>query len=377
MTPGPPRAPGAGAIHFQGTAHGGEAEKMSPGHMQQKMLKHRQAALERQRSASRNRLGASVVAQANPLCQPPPPSILKVPSWRSLVVDGPAAKPAVEGDSAVAGAAPEEVVRASTPGTGRGRGGDRRSMDEVSDCLDVEEIFDKVVQAGAARHSEEETPTPEPRQDLPGLLPSPSNSTMGASLNGAPRRGRSKGTSPPRPNMGGEAWGGAGGFTRAPARPGGDVVVQEMVSDFSMAGERSGFAPQRGRRRSSPPDDADEVQSMGSGAPPKTSWDLDVGTGVQEPEEVSMPSAAAEGGRRGRRWWKPWQGGRASSESKTIPEQDRQDDVASVRPGSRRAAGLTEVTAVSNFTADDDGGLGAMTAVRLCGPHCVWEVEHL
>jgi len=301
---------------------------MSPRGMQQRMMKQRQAALERQRSASRNRLGASVVAQANPLAQPP--RTLKLPSYGLHPLEGPpSATPAPRTSSkGEIAAQSEEAANQPVPlnsGRSQGRGGgDAKAapLENVGDCMAVEEMFDECILAAgpgvAGSAGAEEEPTDcEPRG-----------------------RGGAN-----------EAWGGAGGLVRDRSCVAAPGVVTEEVSGFTPLGERHPEQmPRGGRRRQAPGAEPEEVQSFDAPGARMKSWDLDVGAEEprQEAEAVqAIEGAGADQGRRGRRWWKPWSGGGKD------PRGDQQEEA---RPGSRRdpgpqeASNVTTITPIGDFT---------------------------
>jgi len=311
--------------------------------MQQKMLKHRQAAMERQRSAARNRLGVSVVAQANPLVQPPK----KIPNWGAPPLEGelPTPAPAHKNSEGMTGCETQKLEDAVAPSSGipSARTGVENPLDSIADCLAVEEIFDECIQAGpgivvSAGAEEPHRGHGEQRQQR---LLSPGRRGAGAALSPqvtprqTPRSAALCSTSSTRTRDSNEAWGGAGAAQRGrgPRRAGG--VCEEEVSDFNMPGP-SEVLPRGGRRRPAPSSEQDEVQSLGSGRGKLQSWDLDID--AVEPEPAKEPEGAGVEGRRGRRWWKPWQG------------HGQQQDEA--RPGSRRADPVQEVTTVCNFSSE-------------------------
>jgi len=274
--------------------------------MQQKLVQQRQLMRDRHRSASRNRLGVSVVAQANPLAQPP---VNRLPHWRNLSVDRP---PSGGAKSGATKPGSDHGKTSPSAGPGPADGGDsslgnnmferislrpKSSLDDISDCAGVEEIFDVCIQ-GSVPEAEEHIPHPhsEVHQSPHGFSTRrPVAGTPGAVSGETPRVHAS-----PRERGASEAWGGSQGFQRAPSRRmGGDSVI-ESVADF---GDNR---PPRGRMG-----DDHEVTPF-SARKPRASWDLDIR--VSTPEGVVEPDANVivlnggsgappeTGGRRGRRW---------------------------------------------------------------------------
>jgi len=312
---------GSSAGHYQGGAglggHGDSMElKTNPGHLQQKMLRHRQVSLERQRCAARNRLGASMVAQANPLCQPA--RSLQLPEWGAAAPDGPPSS-RTTGSGDAAGPEAQKKEESATPLTSRSQGkaaGGSKQLEVVADCLAVEEIFDECIQAGPGIVV---SPRLEERQQL---VRDRHVGSMEPARPVAPTPGSLPKIPSPRGGDASEAWGGAAGLQRGHSRFAAVIVEDEVMDLFGSPSDRQADAqPRGGRRRLMPSSDADEEADAPA--------DLDGGAGTES--------------RRGRRWWK-WQGGKAGQE---------QDEV---RPGSRRVAASQEVTAVCNFSSADTGG---------------------
>jgi hypothetical protein len=293
--------------------------KQGVGVMQQKLVQQRQLMRDRHRSA-RNRLGVSVVAQANPLAQP---QVNRAQHWRSLSVDRPPSGGANRGITQP-GSGHGRIIPSAGSGLGAAEskqqdadGGDsslgnhmferismrpKSSLDDISDCAGVEEIFDVCVQGSVPEAEEPISPLCPPLDSEVQRYPhgfSPRRlhlaGTPGAVVGESPRVHAS-----PRDRGASEAWGGAQGFQQTPSRQmGGDSVI-ESVSDFGNN------RPPRGRMG-----DDQEVTPF-SARKPRASWDLDVRVSdvrVSTPEGIGEPDANMSagappeaGGRRGRRW---------------------------------------------------------------------------
>jgi len=313
--PLPLRTPSSGGIAYDANIHNPPA-KQGVGIMQQKLNQQRQLMRDRHRSASRNRLGASVVAQANPLAQPP---VNRAPHWRSLSVDRPPSGGSKNRPLSGSGRGRRSPSEGPGPRTAETKQQDsdagdaslgnnmferislrpKSSLDDISDCAGVEEIFDVCVQ-GSVPETEEHIPQPQPEvhQSLHGSSPRrpPLAGLPGAVGGETPRVNAS-----PRERGASEAWGGAGGFQRAPSRRlGGDAVI-ESVADF---GDNR---PPRGKVG----DDQEVMPFSARSKPRQASWDLDVR--MKTPESIGEPDANVivpncgaappeAGGRRGRRW---------------------------------------------------------------------------
>jgi len=319
--------------------------------MQQKLVQQRQLMRDRHRSTSRNRLGASIIAQANPLAQPP---INRAPHWRSLSVDRPPSGGSKSGTtkpgyghgrrSPSAGPVPgnAETKQQDADGGDSSLGnnmlerislGPKSSLDDISDCVSVvshQEICDVRVQRSPQPHSEV-------HHGLSPRLP-PLASTPGAVGGETPRVHAS-----PRDRGASEAWGGAQGFQRAPSRQmGGDAVI-ESVADFSNN------RPSRSRMG-----DDHEVLPF-SARKPKASMDLEVRMstpeGVGEPNaNVIVPNCGSGappemGGRRGRRWMRMF--GNGSSGNQPTPASPSPAAELRQRPPLQPQQVQDEVTAFS------------------------------
>lgn len=273
--------------------------------MQQKMLRQRQAALQRQRSMARNLLGAGVVAQANPLAQPP--KTFKVTSW--AVAEGPAASPAARNSPLPTSARDAERPRAeetSTPHPSPSPPEGEKKSGDV-DCLAIEEIFDECIQAGHG------TVVSKEERDL--LLQS------------------------------------AGGPARRPSglRTGGGAAAVPAASPLPRdVGAVTGAGSRLVRHQHSGLDAEDVMSELierhdspeGLGAFSKIQpWDLSVGSPA-EPEAAPFP--LREEGRKAKgRWWKFGNGTAAAP----VQEEVRNAPVA-----PRHS--VEEVTAISNFVSE-------------------------
>lgn len=258
--------------------------------LQQKMMRQRQLAVEKQRAANRSRLGAGLVAQANPLA--PPAGQLK--AGRGLLGDV-VVQPAVLADTpkgASAGAGGLLVMQKGAEDDlgQKGAEASRSRKQWLDDSLD--ELACEVLA--------EDTQTAQLRK-----LHAEEISALQAKLteqHNSPKRAQQPAPVHARGMMqiqevghgaDSNAWGGAGGFAPGGppgARPlrGGTVVIDQV--------EEAHF-DEKDRRPARVVDRGGEARMRGGAQ----QWDLNA------QQEAVQPKRQADGG--GKKWWKPWSPG--------------------------------------------------------------------
>lgn len=310
--------------------------------LQQKMMRQRQLALERQRSLARNRIGVNVVAQTNPLAAP-----VKAEGWEFFGKDGPLSptiglttlrsestgganeEPEASGHrlKATTVTSLTHSAPSPTPTPSIARGAPEvatlASVDELTDGLLVEVLADDVPQVEVRRLGPfHESPV------KPSKSPSPT------------WRKEEKGSWAPSAQED-QAWSPGGRPGRAsPEPPVRSAVYPGMVEDEDIQGieqARPSNVPsdringRRRRRAQDDSDDDDEKQvplerpsrvpagrhhsALDEDMPPKkapTSWNLNL--------EAPAPAPADRNQGQGRTWWKPWQnsGEKTTAEDKEV-----------------------------------------------------------
>lgn len=301
----------------------GAGTAANPAHLQQKMLRQRHLAIEKQRTAARTRLGAGVIAQANPLVASASVP-LKVPGWNALLGDGPvspSADPKSLSAAALAGVSGSLGTKEHSGKDDKTSGA--RSMasaaevdvpkksflDDLQEDLAEEILADELPQARLP--SEDQAEAAEPRAFQSGASRSfASGGGQHMKLLSPQRREEPGGNRGMTDEM---AWGGGMAFGYgAPGRPTAGFA-EEVIDDLEPMQDRrpSRSVPGQSRRRLLE-DKLDDVptpqRDAGPGRrAPGPSWNLNVGV------TQDLDAAPRRGGddQRGRKWWKPWQQGAA------------------------------------------------------------------
>jgi len=342
--------------HMQPSGGGGggaAATAGGAGALQQKMLRQRQLALERQRNMARNRFGGGV-AQANQLvtsvttpaqqksnnfgrilgmCEGPPGTAEGKPGGGSSL--------RTAGAALMLGGNPVAGTTGSSFGGGAAGGNDLAPAGQAAAAFDSMSGDRLRTPAGASSKA-----TPRGRSNIEEIslmdcefgddfaLPMARNHERQPS--GMSGRGESRGATSPLDTASdgrvspSQAWGG-GRLQRAATRPTGPDVIVEAVGDFNGDFDEAPRGGRRGGGRNPLGDDAGP-------APKRGGWDLSV-----EPVKEEVNAGLGGGGRR-KRWWNPFGGAKGVDEN-----QEQVTSISEMQPFNPGA----DVEQVQAFNPND------------------------
>jgi len=299
-------------------------------HMQQKMtmIRQRQLAIEKQRNAARSRLGASVVAQANPLINQAPKLESNSVKWGSLGIEAPAlstgtekgkVNASAEGMSTTTGLKEASTGDAAKdPQTPQQRGGGKlNALDEIEELGDESMVSnndrtDEEARMKALKKGRKERLAAQ-RAARDAVLGVDGSSPAG---NAASRTASPVATADPSKEP---AWGGGGGLVVQQAPP--RLAAENCVEEFSCPGEMpqqamhgpktGGRIGRRGERSGrGSPGSGDESPHQRSAAP--VPWSLDVDRAPEPPKEEEKKEKGS--------WWR--RNGNDSSKKNKQPAGD-------------------------------------------------------
>lgn len=305
--PVPPGPPGMEAVGPQGAG-----TAANPAHLQQMMLRQRHLVIEKQRTAARTRLGAGVIAQANPLAAASMP--LKMAGWNALLGEGPT--PTVADQLRPAASALTMVGSLTTTPKGKEVPTNEKTSGATQTTTSAAAVGKKIAFDDLQEDIAEEILTDEPAQAQPLSEYQSEATEPNAGRPYANGREQAKQLQPQRvdehvgmkdPSDGTSmAWGGHAG-ARMPFLVDTEEVIDDLDPMPDARPSRAAAGPSSRRRliEDRLDDVATPLRDTGLGKrPPGPSWNLHVG-GTQEFE------TKRGGGER--KWWKPWQQGAAAS----------------------------------------------------------------